>query len=582
MSNEWITKHLEKSTQPNEVFKDVFDHFANTKTGKQIVSIVSQRISIVLPSFNEISMAAVEHPEQFSDPGKKKVTGLTFQVMSNPDEDYHLMSSLFVAEGGKTAPCFNYDYWKELGHISFGQMNLYHEHNTSTWGADEYILDDVKEEHLDLMRGLNNCVIQITDNSWILCDENFESFYYINNRLVPTLLTTNSISEIFLRLLFGNVFRQSIENVLSKDFNFEQCANEHQHAIDPQKIDLEDCDLINDVDSLWVKCLRKDITSLDLSRNNLPVLPDEMKEFKDLEELTLYSNNLTSLPAWISSFKKLKTLNIGSNPITELPENIGDLSELINFEAIGSKLTTLPASFSKLKKLQEINFYRNNLTDLPSSCSELPELTFLELSYNKITSLDHPVKFEKLEKLYIESNPVTKIHDSFFSDSLTSLKVKFTELGFPKAIANSKNLESLDIVASKATEIPPDIFSLQHLSFINLTNNEIQTLPEAIFDMPSLGYLNVSNNNITMIPDLKKATQLRSFHASKNKINSYAEGLELPDSLKEVSLYENNLTNFQCKFSETSNLQYINLQDNPFTESALELLAKNPKIFRLK
>lgn len=580
MASEWSVNHLNKSSEPNLIFQNMFGHFANTQIGRDIVEKISQRISNVFPSFKVVSLAAVEHPEQHNDPGEKQVSGISFQIICDQKRNKQSISTLFVGQGGETASCFDYDYWKEVGHISIDQTELYHEFNSSTWQSDEFILDDVDEQYFDLMSELHNCLIEITDDQWIVSDEKYENFYFVNSSLVPLLLNTTSISEIFLRILYAKVFEKPFEEVFSKDFKFSSSTNENQVVIDFKIANFSSCSLVDDVDNLWAKYLRTDITSLDLSRNDFTVLPEEIKKFHELETLKLSSNKLTVLPSWITSFKKLKSLEVSSNSITELPKDIGNLTELINFNGIGNQLETLPDSFSRLKKLERINLYRNKLTNLPSSCSEFPELKFLELAYNKISKLDKPVKLEKLENLSVEGNPVEYIHDSFFSESLIKLTIKFTKLGFPGAISNCKNLESLHILSSGATEIPAGIFSLNKLSLLNLVNNEIEILPEEILEMASLDYLDLTGNNLETFPNLVKGTKLKCFYASKNKIKNCPDNLELPDSLKEVTLYKNNLTSFNCKFSETSEIRYIDLTENPLSEECKKELSPS-KVFRV-
>jgi internalin A len=71
-----------------------------------------------------------------------------------------------------------------------------------------------------------------------------------------------------------------------------------------------------------------DITSLDLSYNNLVNIPDCIEELVNLTELKIFGNRLTEIPEWIGNFSKLNKLLLSSNQITTLPDSITQLSNL--------------------------------------------------------------------------------------------------------------------------------------------------------------------------------------------------------------------------------------------------------------
>lgn len=71
------------------------------------------------------------------------------------------------------------------------------------------------------------------------------------------------------------------------------------------------------------------VTTIDLSRNKLVVLPDEMAEIVTVTDLKLTSNLLTHLPEWIGEkYKYLQVLDISRNCLESLPLSITTLKYL--------------------------------------------------------------------------------------------------------------------------------------------------------------------------------------------------------------------------------------------------------------
>lgn len=58
------------------------------------------------------------------------------------------------------------------------------------------------------------------------------------------------------------------------------------------------------------------LTRLDLSKNNLTILPDDFGKLKNLRHLDLYNNKLEHVPISFGNLKSLKYLDLKGNPLT--------------------------------------------------------------------------------------------------------------------------------------------------------------------------------------------------------------------------------------------------------------------------
>lgn len=171
------------------------------------------------------------------------------------------------------------------------------------------------------------------------------------------------------------------------------------------------------------------LRTLDLSANNISLLPDSMGELKHLERLQLGStiselerrafqngNWLRTLPSTFGWIVNLKKLHLDENQLVELPENFGSLVNLEWVDFGQNRLESLPESFCSLSKLWFLQLSQNYLKVLPEDFGNLTNLIELRLSFNYLTEL--PNSFEKLcslQTLDLFHNQLTKIPKELLS-----------------------------------------------------------------------------------------------------------------------------------------------------------------------
>lgn len=127
--------------------------------------------------------------------------------------------------------------------------------------------------------------------------------------------------------------------------------------------------------------VRKQLTkirSLNLSDNNLEILPFELNLFNGLEKLNLVFNQLTKFPATLH-LPNLTDLNLYSNQLQEISATLN------------------------LPKLKNLNLRNNLIIKLPATLN-LPNLRTLDLSYNQLIELSAILNFPNLRHFHAESN----------------------------------------------------------------------------------------------------------------------------------------------------------------------------------
>lgn len=112
-------------------------------------------------------------------------------------------------------------------------------------------------------------------------------------------------------------------------------------------------------------------TELDLSGNELTVLPPEIGTLTELKKLILgkyqyhdgryivgsIGNKLSALPAQIGQLNQLEELQVVDNRLSALPNEIGQLTSLQSLDLSGNQLSTLPAEIKQLPNLITLKHY---------------------------------------------------------------------------------------------------------------------------------------------------------------------------------------------------------------------------------
>lgn len=190
------------------------------------------------------------------------------------------------------------------------------------------------------------------------------------------------------------------------------------------------------------------------------VLPPQIKKLVNLVELDISSNNLKVLPKEIGDLRHLKILNLAHNELSELPPEIKSLKFLENLILSYNSLNKLPKEFGSLKKLNSCNINFNQLTSLPVEIGMLENLKTFAVISNNLASI--PPEIGNLQYL-------TYLH--FGGNQLTTL---------PPEIGRLENLETFILVKNKISNLPNEIENLKQLKYLNLEANPLYIPPEVI------------------------------------------------------------------------------------------------------
>ncbi|KAM3966475.1 leucine-rich repeat-containing protein 57 [Aphomia sociella] len=182
------------------------------------------------------------------------------------------------------------------------------------------------------------------------------------------------------------------------------------------------------------------LRNLDLSKNKITLLPEEISNFKHLKQLNLDTNKLEVLPNSLTNLIKLEILNISNNQISSLPQKLSNLNNLKQVYLNNNKFNKFPKQLLGLNNLEVLELSNNKITEIPEGMSEFYAME-LNLSQNEISVISEDIhQAPRLKILRLEENCLSldAIRPSLLRDS------KIHTINLDGNLFESKQLASVE------------------------------------------------------------------------------------------------------------------------------------------
>ncbi|GJR06422.1 plant intracellular Ras-group-related LRR protein 6 isoform X1 [Tanacetum coccineum] len=156
-----------------------------------------------------------------------------------------------------------------------------------------------------------------------------------------------------------------------------------------------------------------DITKVDLSKNSIETLPNELSSCTSLETLILSRNKIKEWPsAVLESLHKLVCLNLDNNSLKQIPSTGFQAASKLQILDLSNNASCLPEypAFSCLLELQELYLRRMQISEVRADILSLPKLRILDMSQNSLQSI--PVGFKdakSLQELRLSDNNISTL-----------------------------------------------------------------------------------------------------------------------------------------------------------------------------
>ncbi|KAK8834711.1 Leucine-rich repeat-containing protein 63 [Tritrichomonas musculus] len=249
-----------------------------------------------------------------------------------------------------------------------------------------------------------------------------------------------------------------------------------------------------------ISSLCENISTLDLSNNQIEKVPSQLFTFSKLYYLNLSNNKIQTLSERIIT-SSLITLNISCNPIKKLPDGFPAPIECLY--ASFCDLTEFPESWSDACELIDLNVSGNKLTELPMIMS----LLYLNASHNNFSVF--PYLSPSIQKVDVSFNRITNFHDHFEYNVLEELNIannSFTTFS-PQGGIYLPSLKKLNVSCNPLNcELP---FFSKLVKLISLNSDQLST---DLYD--------TDNNNSNVDSNADDIRNIDSFINDSSTVNS--------------------------------------------------------------
>lgn len=275
----------------------------------------------------------------------------------------------------------------------------------------------------------------------------------------------------------------------------------------------------------------------DLSQSNkllkeLSIIQQHLKNEENLKELTnLTRLNLTHTElsdiSFIASFKQIQYLNLSNNQISLLPQFIESFSSLEYLSLDHNPLKSITIDFGKLEKLRSLNISECELNDLPDTFNGCSALYDVWLRNNNLTIL--PLSLLTAESKSYSGRNIYASNNKLVSIGNDTDKQKRSLLGalFQKDQKKHKGLTALrlnriSLEKNNFQEIPSIFFHFKEIRELNLQENKIENIPDNFAKLKA-NEIKLSKTSISEIP-----LSIFQSEASYISITSDYESITLP------------------------------------------------------
>lgn len=359
--------------------------------------------------------------------------------------------------------------------------------------------------------------------------------------------------------------------------------------------------------------LERSLWELDLSYNQLASVPS--KSFRHLQKLRLLEltgNKISRVMSenWRGLENSLQTLHLGRNAIEKLPADaFAGLTYLEIFDLRENSLMEIDSSVFRdgMAHLTHLYLNDNQLTYVPyAQLSQLKRMKILDLSYNRIsrmlqTQQEPEIKgiqmsldvlrldynqieilassdfqhFYKVNRTYLNGNPLTMIEEGTFRDSrireLYFSDCDLLEINSANLAGLESTLELLDVSGNNITVLSNRLFQdFDFLHTLIFRENRINTFsPTEIFNsfQYSLYNLDLSGkqNSVVSLQDLRQMRNLRFLSISRmpQATLSADNFLEFGMDIKELWIVHSNLNTIKSHaFMHVRGIKYLDFSEN--------------------
>ncbi|KAF0701216.1 Aste57867_8290 [Aphanomyces stellatus] len=328
------------------------------------------------------------------------------------------------------------------------------------------------------------------------------------------------------------------------------------------------------------------LMSLVLDSNRLDAVPDLLPT--TLTSLSVARNRLAELP-YIYRLTSLTNVDVSHNQLTVLPNAMYELKFLRTFNAARNKLLSaglLPLPSFKSRHAAKA-VHDDDLLDAPGHRAKdwserLDPLTNMPVYFNNVTKAITRVRPAVLGQAKpthqaVVILPKLQLPNATHEPDAKAIEPHATKegweitMGLPTRYTNHATSECFDFVPKELDRY--DAFA--HMHRLNLSSNEIQELPASIGEMYQLEILQVDHNQLSTLPEsICQLKNLTTLHMGSNYLTSLPKQFPLIPMLRELDMKLNRVAHLPADIGMLRSLTHLDVSGNA-------LVAVPPSVLQL-
>jgi Leucine-rich repeat (LRR) protein len=310
-------------------------------------------------------------------------------------------------------------------------------------------------------------------------------------------------------------------------------------VLDLSALLMSDASILEDALLLYSPFLNGVLVSVDLSNNDLSMLPAGLFEHLPMMcSLNVSHNLLVDIPVRIEQCHHLRSLNLSFNLLERFPLALSTMSYLTNLNVDSNQLSTLPslALLRGLQSLKWFTFANNKIEALDDNINALKWVTRMDASSNHLSSLsDDWGQLSRLQILNLAANSVSYVPDALFGlKNLLELDLSHNFVdSLPETADDGVNPSVLLAAHNKLERLPEVLGEFTNLTFLSVEYNDLVALPPALIDCQKIEFLGLANNAFSKFPPvICELKELRELYFGNNPLH------DLPPELIQLEKLE--------------------------------------------
>ena len=311
------------------------------------------------------------------------------------------------------------------------------------------------------------------------------------------------------------------------------------------------------------------LRTLDMSRNEIKVVPDVISLLESLSTIRLQHNRIREIPEAVGDLRFVTSLHVNNNVLTTLPQNLAKMDKLTDLCIQANKMVTLPMCIGALMNLRSFSASDNPLKEPPADIINGKNSSKLTYNYMRGVFDAMSTSCMTLEGFGLHAIPDPALKLTTL-DCIMLGKNKIASI--PHTLSRLRYLRKLSLKQNVLAELTPSLAKLYYLQTLTLTDNKLTSFDPILLEISSLKTLQLEKNQILSVPErIDRLSNLIALALSNNPVSRLPGNLCKITSLTELRFKDTNVRKIPMSFGTLSLLRTLEMDAEVMEEPRPEV-----------